>query len=318
MVGWATRRAQSVPGAGATRSGLGPKALGIFDRLFGAAPPEPVATRAEAASIAVASGKGGTGKSFLTTNLAVLMHQARRRVAIVDCDFGLACDHLLLGISPRHTLQDFVSGRTGILDLCMPTPAGPTLVPGAQGVRRMASLTDAELLRLGTGFGELTGHHDVLLLDIGAGISPQNVLTMLCADHLVLVTEPEIAALTDAYAVIKCIAQLREQVAFAVVVNRVAAPGQGQVTFDKLAEVARRYTGVALVYLGEIAFDPKVTQRRLGQLPIAVSEPAGATMSAVRAVLQRLEASCGPLAPRPVEAKAGIEARFKEHRLFLG
>lgn len=62
--------------------------------------PEPVAC-AEATVLAVASGKGGTGKSFLTTNLAVAMHRAGLRVVVVDCDFGLANDHLLFGVNPR-------------------------------------------------------------------------------------------------------------------------------------------------------------------------------------------------------------------------
>ncbi|MEM7203440.1 MAG: P-loop NTPase [Planctomycetota bacterium] len=315
MVRWATRRRrQTDSGSG---SALGPQARGIFDRLFGSTPEPPRAPRLEALSLAIVSGKGGTGKSFLATNLAVLMHQALRRVAIVDCDFGLACDHLLLGLSPKLTLQDFVSGRVGMLDLCVESPPGPVLVPGAQGVRRMASLSDAELQRLGAGFAELAAAYDVLILDVGAGISPQNVLTMLCADHLVMVTEPEIAALTDAYAVIKCIAQLRERVAVSVVVNRVASPGMGEATYQKLAEVAQRYSGVSLTYLGEVAFDPKVTQRRLGQLPLVVTEPQDPISEAVRAVLRNLEGVTGPLAPRHVDAETGLEARFRRHRLFL-
>ncbi len=315
MVRWAAKKHRS---GGAGRSSLGPQARGIFDRLFGAAAtPESRSATAEALSVAIASGKGGTGKSFLATNLGVLLHQAGRRVCIVDCDFGLACDHLLLGVSPRLTLQDYVSGRANMADLTIDTPAGPRLVPGAQGVRRMASLTDAELLRLAHGLGEAAADHDVMILDVGAGISPQTMLTMLAADHLVLVTEPEIAALTDAYAVIKCIAQLRQQVEFSVVVNRVAAPGQGRATFAKLDDVSQRYTGVTLRYLGEVGFDPAVTHRRLGQRPLSVSDPAGATAAALRCVTARLEGVVGGFGPRSVAPDEGIESRFRSHRLFV-
>ena len=222
-----------------------------------------------------------------------------------------------MGVSPKLTLQHLVSGKATVREVRVSTPAGPGLVPGASGVRRMADLADQELLAFGAGMAELATMNDVLIFDVGAGISPQNVLTMLCADQLVLVIEPEIAALTDAYAVIKCVTQLRDSVRFAVVVNRVTRAGQGERTFDKLAEVADRYVGIKLDYLGEVGADPAVTQRRLGQLPLAVTDPSGKTTGALRSILANLEQVTGAFAPRRVPGGQGLEARFQEHRLFL-
>lgn len=299
------------------RSGLGP--LGIFDRLFGAAKRDTTADHqhVEALTVAVAGGKGGTGKSFFATNLAVLLHQRGHSVTLVDCDFGLACDHLLLGVSPKMTLQHLVMGRARIRDIRVPTPAGPFLVPGASGVRTMTDLSDHELLALGNGLGELAGMKGIIILDVGAGITPQNVLTMLCADHTVLVTEAEIAALTGAYAVVKEVGKLRADVDFSVVVNRVVKAGQGAKTYDKLAEVADRYTGINLGYLGEIQLDPTVTQRRLGQLPLAVSDPEGTTIEAVRRIVSQLERTVGSFEPVRVDSECTLEKRFGRHRVFL-
>jgi flagellar biosynthesis protein FlhG len=221
---------------------LGPRGRGIFDRLFGGGDSVPLAPREEAAVVAIGSGKGGTGKSFLATSLAVLLHQQGKRVILVDCDFGLACDHLLLGVTPQRTLQHLLAGQATLADVTLATPAGPRLVPGSSGVRQMADLSDLELAAFGRRLGEIAADADVLLLDCGAGIAPQTVLTMLCADHVVLVTQPEIAALTDAYAVIKCLRPLRRDIALSVVVNRVPAPGQGDRAFEKLDEVTRRHT----------------------------------------------------------------------------
>src|SRR5690606_4018118 len=92
------------------RSALGPRGRGLFGRLFDGFRGQPAARR-EAVSIAIASGKGGTGKSFLATSLAVLLHRAGRRTTLVDCDFGLACDHLLLGVKPTVTLQQLLGGQ---------------------------------------------------------------------------------------------------------------------------------------------------------------------------------------------------------------
>ncbi len=295
--------------------GLGPRGRGLLGRLFDGL--RPAATpKTEAISIAIASGKGGTGKSFLATSLAVLLHRAHRTV-LVDCDFGLACDHLLLGVKPTLTLQQLLGGQCTLDHVLATSPCGPRLLPGASGVRRMATPTDKDLLAFARELGALAAREEVLLLDLGAGIAPATVLTMLGADWIVLVTQPEIAALVDAYAVVKAIAQLNGHARFLVVVNRVGVPGRGELAFQRLTEVARQHAGVELRYLGEIPDDDSVMQHRLGQLPLVAIDPQARTSVALQALADRLREICGGLQPREVAADQGIEARFRQHRLFL-
>lgn len=297
-------------------TGLGPRGRGLFGRMFGGST-RPRGTRDEAVSIAVASGKGGTGKSFLATNLAVVLHELEHEVALTDCDFGLACDHLLLGVAPGKTLQHVLGGQVLLDEITIATGAGPTLIPGGSGILQMADLSDRQLALFGKVLADVAATNDVMLLDVGAGLAPQNMLTLLSADHVVMVTQPEIAALTDAYAVIKCASQLRPDALFSVVVNRVMAAGQGERTYEKLAQVAFKHAGVELTYLGEIGEDPTVSRRRLGQQPLVVCDPEGDTARAIRAIARRLERVAGPFGSRTVDVDRGIEARFREHRLFL-
>jgi flagellar biosynthesis protein FlhG len=300
-------------GAGA----LGPRARGIFDRLFGAAREVEPTARREAYSVVLGSGKGGTGKSFLATSLAVLLHRRGLRVTLVDCDFGLACDHLLLGVTPQLTLQHLLSGQATVDEVRIETPCGPWLIPGASGVRQLAAMTDHQLSILARQLGRMAAQEEVLILDAGAGIAPQTVMTMLCADRIVLVAQPEIAALTDVYAVVKCLTQLDKSKRFAVVINRATDDAQGQRAFDKLAEVADRYAGVKLDFLGSITDDAAVMQKRLGQMPLVVTDPHGPTARAVSAVLDRLEQLDGRVSARETAAGGGIEARFRAHRLLV-
>ena len=302
--------------AKAEGSALGPRGRGLFGRLLDNLRPAPT-TRREAVSIAIASGKGGTGKSFLATSLAVLLHAAGKRTVLVDCDFGLACDHLLLGVKPTLTLQQLLGGQATLDQVLVTAPCGPRLLPGASGVRRMATPSDRDLLAFARELGVLAQREDVMVLDLGAGIAPATVLTMLGADWIVLVTQPEIAALVDAYAVVKCIAQLNERARFLVVVNRVGTPGRGELAFQRLTEVARQHVGVELHYLGEIDDDAAVTQHRLGQLPLVATEPSAPMSRSLRALVVRLHQLCGGLEPREVPSDQGIEARFRQHRLFL-
>lgn len=226
----------------------GDPSAGLIRRLFRrggveAAPPSPD----EARVIAVASGKGGTGKSFVATGLAVALAR-RNRVILVDCDYGLGNDHLLLGVSPERTLQDVLGRRVRALDAVVDTGLGPGLLPGGSGVTTMTELSDDELGALARALGDVARACDVLILDLAAGISAQSLLTMLAADEIVLVTNPEIAALTDAYALVKCLSRQVVQPPVGVVVNRVAVgePELGQRTFLKLAEVAQRFSGYSI------------------------------------------------------------------------
>ena len=184
-------------------------------------------------------------------------------------------------------------------------------------MRRMATPTDKDLTAFARELGALAETEDTLLLDLGAGIAPATVLTMLSADWIVMVTQPEIAALVDAYAVIKCIAQLKQNAQFLIVVNRVSTPGRGEMAFQRLMEVANQNVGVQLRYLGEIPDDDSVMQHRLGQLPLIATEPEAPTSLAVTALVERMIQICGDLRPKRVNGDDGIQARFRQHRLFL-
>ncbi len=288
------------------------KGSAILRNLFGR-DERKVQGRPEACVIALASGKGGTGKSFLASNLAVAMYDRGLRVTLVDCDFGLGNDHLLLGVNPRLSVQHYLGGMATIEEVRVRTPYGPWLLPGGSGISRLADMSEEELFLLAKGLSTMATNQDVLLFDASAGISPQSLLTLLASQHVVLVTNPEIAALTDAYALIKCLARQVRRPAITVVVNRIAAAGQGELTFEKLADVSRRFTGLEIHYLGEVPEDPAVTHRRLGQPPLIVSHPQCRTSEAVVKLLGNLEERLGGLGPRPVNGLDTLAFRFKKY-----
>ncbi len=284
---------------------------GLLRRWFGGAAAREAPLAVEASVIAVASGKGGTGKSFFATSLAVALSRTMK-VVLVDCDYGLGNDHLLLGTTPTATLNDVVAGRVKPGDALVHTAYGPWLLPGGSGVSSMLEMTDAELAALGETLGALAATCDQLILDLGAGISPQVVLTARAAHQLVLVTNADLAALTDAYALVKCLARQPVRPVVGVVVNRVlGAPGDlGPRTFAKLAEVALRFSGYPLHYLGEIPDDPAVAQRRLGQPPILVSHPECSIAAAIDVVRARLQELAGGIGAAPRPTSATLAARF--------
>lgn len=264
----------------------------------------------EATVLAFASGKGGTGKSFLATNTAIGLHQLGLRVCVVDCDFGLGNAHLLFGINPKWTVQHLLTGQARIDEVLQPTPFGPSLLAGGSGIRGLADIDDDRMLLFGRSLAWLAARHDVLVLDGAAGLSAQSLITTLMASAVVLVTNPEIAALTDAYALIKCLARQPGAPSIHVAVNRVPEPGLGWATFARLAEVARRFSACSIHYAGEIFEDPAVTQRRLGQPPLLLSHPQCRTSQAVMNLLHTIESRIGPFQPRIPERGQNLEQRI--------
>ncbi len=280
---------------------------GFLRRLLRRGPPEQP-RRKEAVTVAFASGKGGTGKSFLTTNLAIGLHQRGLRVAVIDCDFGLANAHLLFGVNPRHSMQHLLGGQRTVHEVLAPTPFGPSLVAGGSGLSSLAELGAKHMQMLARALSQLADRFDVLLIDCAAGLAPQSMITVLAAQHVVMVTNPEIAALTDAYAVIKCLSRQIERPNIQLVVNRVTNPQLGRATFERLSEVSRRFASLPIHYLGAVPEDPSVSHRRLGQAPMLLEAPECETSMALRGLVATLEAQI--LETRSQPSTRGVEARM--------
>ena len=265
-------------------------------------------SRKEATVIAFASGKGGTGKSFLTTNLAIGLHQRGLRVAVVDCDFGLANAHLLFGANPRYSMQHLLGGQRTVHEVLELTRYGPSLVAGGSGISSLAELGAKHMQMLARALSQLADRFDVLLVDCAAGLAPQSMITVLTAQHVVMVTNPEIAALTDAYAVIKCLSRQVERPSVQLAVNRATSAQLGRATYDRLSEVSRRFASLPIHYLGAVPEDPAVSHRRLGQAPMLLGIPECEASRALRGLVGALEAKI--LETRAVSGSRGVEARM--------
>jgi flagellar biosynthesis protein FlhG len=162
-----------------------------------AALPEPAAVSPRIWTIG--GGKGGVGKSLVTSGLAAAMSGMGHRCAVVDCDLGAANLHTLLGASrPRLTLSHFLTGEVASLAEVMVQTSVPNLwlVSGNQALLEMANPKNREKELLLSQIGTLDV--DDIFLDLGAG-SAHNVLDffLLARRGLVVVT-PEPTAIENA------------------------------------------------------------------------------------------------------------------------
>jgi flagellar biosynthesis protein FlhG len=208
--------------------------------------------------VSITSGKGGVGKTLTTVNLAIGARKMGLSVLILDGDLGLANVDVVLGLQPRYNIRDVVDGHVSLKDIIVEGPLGIKVIPSGSGISSLAHLSLVEKQLLVEQLGQLETQSDLLLIDTGAGIS-QNVLHLnSVADDVVIVTTPEPHAMTDAYAMIKVMAEEQERKTFSLLVNQTRAADEGLRVAERITDVAKKFLRAEVTYLGSVPSDPNV------------------------------------------------------------
>ncbi|TBR11669.1 MAG: MinD/ParA family protein [Lysobacter sp.] len=248
--------------------------------------------------IAVASGKGGVGKTSVSVNLAMSLQNGGQRVLLLDTDLGLANVDVMLGLSPRYTLSDVFAGRCELADTLLDGPNGLLVVPAASGKRHMTELTPAQHVGLVHAFSQLEAPVDVMVVDNAAGISDSVLTFCQAAQDVIVVVCDEPASVTDAYALIKVLSRERGVTRVQVLANQVQHPSEGRQLFEKLERVTSKFLDVTLNYLGAIPRDEWLRRAIQRQEAVVDAFPAAPSSMAFREIARRAGQWQTPAGPR--------------------
>ena len=245
--------------------------------------------------VAVTSGKGGVGKTFVSANLAAALARRGMRVLVLDADLGLANLDVVLNLYPKVTLHDVFTGKAKLEDAIIRAPGGFSVLLAGSGMVEYSRLTPEvrdDFLRIMSG---LVPHYDIVLLDTGAGISDVVLFAVSLASEVIVVATPEPTSLTDAYATVKVLVGQQKRQVIRMVINQTARLGDGRAITVQLQQVLDRFVAtdpaqpIKLVHMGDIPADPAVRQAVMRRQLLTLAMPGSPAAMAIGQLAQKVQ-----------------------------
>jgi flagellar biosynthesis protein FlhG len=227
-----------------------------------------------AKTIGIVSGKGGVGKSNISTNLSILLGEAGQKVLLFDMDIGMGNIHILLGSHHKYSIMDFIEGREPeIENIICENVHGISYISAGNGLKSIVEWNEEQIQRFFETMDYLVLRYDVIFFDMGAGATRETLDFLLTMEQIMVVTTPEPTSITDAYSMMKYIHLRDEEKEFYLICNRAENRREGMATIKRLQETIRKFLGKNVTALGILPEDPAVRKAVSQQTPLIRSFP---------------------------------------------
>lgn len=234
--------------------------------------------------IAIASGKGGVGKTNISLNLGLALQELGERVLLLDADLGMANVDILLGLIPRYNLSHVLKGRCKFTEALLEGPGGIDILPGTSGVEELVNISSLEVMRLLDASSQMEENYDIILLDVGAGIHQSVTNFIMASDEVIIVLTPEPTSIMDAYSLIKILANRKFKNNIGLLINQTSSRKEGNEVAARMKKVIKEYLDLDIKILGYIPYDTYVRQSVKEQTPFLIRYPKANAGEAIRDV----------------------------------
>lgn len=241
--------------------------------------------------IAIASGKGGVGKTWVSATIAHVFANSGRKALLFDGDIGLANVDVQLGVNPTVDLSDVFAGKASLKEaITNYEDGGFDIIAGRSGSGGLANLSVDKINSLSRELNDLAKNYDVVLLDLGAGIEAQVQAMAQLASRVLIVLTDEPTSLTDAYAFIKVMRLQNPDTNVQIIVNMAENQREGLKTYNAIQNACESFLKFTPRHAGTIRRDPKVKESIRAQKPILLKNSKSMAAADVAALAVKLMA----------------------------
>ncbi len=223
--------------------------------------------------LAVASGKGGVGKTFFSISLTQALAKSGKKVLLFDGDLGLANVDVQLGLMPKRDLNDVIRGRLSLDKVVQNYNGEFDIIAGRSGQASLSALPSQRLMMLRDQLLDLAEQYDAVVIDLGAGVDRTVRLFSALATRTLLVTTDEPTSLTDAYAFIKLGSAAGLSKNVSIVVNQAQSALEGEKTYKTLLKACENFLRLSPSLAGMVRLDPRVKETIRHQTPLLTRSP---------------------------------------------
>lgn len=229
--------------------------------------------------VSVASGKGGVGKTIIAVNLAIALAQRGEKVLLFDADAGFANAEILMGVTPKNTLKDFLQKRASLEKIIFQTPYQVDLISTGMDVDDLITFNLQDKSDLYHHLQRVASNYQFVLFDFPPGFNEELERFYASSDHLIMITASEPTSLVNAYTFVKLMTVKGvDPDGFHIVMNMVKDMREGRKVMERFVSVITRFVGIPITSTHLIRYEPLVKDSVNKQTPFVtikkMSQPA--------------------------------------------